>query len=312
MKILITGVAGFVGKNIAQKLLDQGHEVYGIDNFFNSTKSDVPKGVVFFEIDVANVEWFDFFKNIDIDIVIHLAAQSSGEVSFKIPNYDCNTNVIGTLNVCEFSKKNKVKKILFASSMSVYGESQGLVSEETPLIPLSLYAVGKKASEDYLRIYSRQFDIDVACLRFFNIYGIGQNLENMSQGMISIFLAQALNEEKIIVKGSLKRYRDFIYISDVVDILEFLAKASSLNGFVTFNVGTGEKTYLSDLISTIQTVSQTKKDVIIQNGTLGDQNGIYANNSKLIEITNKRKFTTLNEGLQEWVTTLKRENNFEN
>lgn len=299
MNILITGVAGFIGKFLARQLIEDGHNIYGIDNFFNSDKEELVSGVNFLECDIANNAWIDHFSNFDIDCVVHLAAQSSGEVSFHDPLYDVYTNVIGTINVAEFSRKNNVNKIIFASSMSVYGETQGLVSEDMQTIPISFYAAGKKSSEDYLRIFSKQYDIDVSCLRFFNVYGQGQNLINLNQGMVSIFLAQLLENKEIIVKGSMDRFRDFIYISDLTNVINFFIRTELIKSFDIINVGTGTKTTVKDLISSMQDVFATNKKVVQHPGTIGDQDGIYCDNKKLLEML-PINFLSLKEGLMIW------------
>ena len=299
MNILITGVTGFIGKFLASQLLREGHDVYGLDNFYNSSIEDLIPGVNFHKCDISNESWIDYFSNCNIDCIIHLAAQSSGEVSFLDPIYDVNTNVVGTINVAEYARINKVDRVIFASSMSVYGETQGLVSEEMQTTPISFYAAGKKSSEDYLRIFAKQYDINIACLRFFNVYGEGQNLKNLNQGMVSIFLAQLIENEEIIVKGGMNRFRDFIYISDLSDILKSFIMTELTKPFDIINVGTGSKTTVKDLILQLQDIFGTNKPVIEQGGTVGDQKGIYCDNSKLLEIF-PINFITVKEGLKIW------------
>ena len=300
MKILITGVNGFVGNNIARELVDNGHEIYGIDNLFNSHKDQLNKKINFLEFDISNNLWRDRLDGIKFDAVIHLAAQSSGEVSFEDPLYDLDSNVKGTMQVCIFCKENNIKQIIFASSMSVYGEIDGKVSESEETLPLSLYGAGKKASEDYLRIFSESYGVKVIALRLFNIYGNGQNLTNMKQGMASIYLAQAKGKNKsIVVKGSLDRFRDLIHVNDVVKVIfHFLFKKNEKD-FEVFNVGSGRKTYVSELINKIQNVFGTNKNIDVHAGTIGDQKGIYANNSKLMKEMNL-KFIALEDGLTLW------------
>jgi UDP-glucose 4-epimerase len=301
MNIFITGIAGFVGKNLAKILIKEGHKLYGIDNFYNSTLVDVPDDVEFLKCDIVDKQWSDWLKDKKIDKIIHLAAQSSGEISFVEPLYDVNTNVIGTINVCMFAKENGVSQIIFASSMSVYGENQGQVNELTPAVPLSLYAVGKKASEDYLRIFSHQYSIDVKCLRLFNIYGNGQNLANLSQGMVSIFLAQLLSKEKhILVKGGLERYRDFIHVFDVVELLSLLINPVVMTSqFETFNVGTGIKTTVGEVILYLKSEFQIDKNVVVTTSTVGDQTGIIADNGYM-KSKYKNEFISFTDGLKLW------------
>ena len=301
MNILITGVSGFIGKKLSKSLLDEGHKIWGIDNFYNSTKADVPEGVDFLESDVAQDEWRLWLSGIKINKIIHLAAQSSGEVSFSEPIYDLDTNIKGTMQVCLYSRDNDVSQIIFASSMSVYGESQGLVNESTLAIPLSLYAVGKKASEDYLRIFSKQFSFSVKCLRLFNIYGDGQNLENMSQGMVSIFLAQLFSDSKtVVVKGGIERYRDFSYIFDIVSIfLNIVDESVAVSEFDILNVGSGEKTTVLELINSLKSVFNIEKPIQVVESTIGDQMGIIADNSYL-QKKYPTKFLNVESGLYLW------------
>ena len=305
MRILITGVAGFVGKNLAMWLTKIGHQVWGLDNFYNSDKSCLVDKVNFIEADVSNKFWRNQFSNIDIDVIVHLAAQSSGEISFQQPEYDLDTNIKGTMQVCLFAKENNVKKIVFASSMSVYGEIQGVVEENDETIPLSLYAVGKKSSEDYLRIFSRQYGFEVVNLRLFNIYGNGQNMKNLAQGMVSIYLAQLLGEQsEILVKGGIERYRDFIHVYDVVKVFNhFIGKEIESGRFETFNIGTAVKTTVIELITKLQRNFKISKDIFVLEGTLGDQSGIVANNKKLLEELDI-DFIELEDGIQLWRSSI--------
>lgn len=301
MRILITGVTGFVGKNLAISLTKIGHQVWGIDNFFNSDESCLIEQVSFIKVDISDKCWRDQFSNIDIDVIVHLAAQSSGEISFQQPEYDLDSNIKGAMQVCLFAKENNVKKIVFASSMSVYGEVQGVVEENDETIPLSLYAVGKKSSEDYLRIFSRQYGFEVVNLRLFNIYGNGQNMKNLAQGMVSIFLAQLLSEQPfILVKGGLERYRDFIHVYDVVKVFNhFIGKEIEPGRFETFNVGTATKTTVVELITMLQQTFKISKKIVVEGATLGDQSGILANNKKLLKECDIN-FIELEEGLKIW------------
>ncbi len=159
--------------------------------------------------------------------------------------------------------------------MSVYGDQPDApVNEEADTRPKSFYAVGKIASEHYLRIYS-EYGMSNTALRLFNTYGYWQNMVNLKQGMVSIFLAQALNSKRIVVKGSAERYRDFIFIDDVV---EAFIQAVRFNDkkYRVFNIGTGRRTTVAELLDKI--VSNLPFDVEVEfaSSTPGDQFGIYA------------------------------------
>jgi UDP-glucose 4-epimerase len=158
--------------------------------------------------------------------------------------------------------------------MSVYGDGNDNVSENDSTEPKSFYGVGKLASEKYLKMVGK--DVLTTSLRLFNVYGPGQNMENMRQGMVSIFLQQAFSSNQITVKGSLDRFRDFIYIEDVVD--GFLAAANRESGGPRiYNIGTGVKTTVKELLKVINSNFQEGKVVEEASSTNGDQFGIFAN-----------------------------------
>ena len=299
MNVLITGVAGFVGAKLASLLLAKGAKVYGVDNFFNSNLDSVPAGVEFFEGDISAGGWIDYFAACDIDIVFHLAAQSSGEVSFRDPIYDCSTNVLGALRVCQFAERTGAKKIIFSSSMSVYGSSQGKVAVGANIEPLSYYAVGKRASEDYFRLFSASQNIEITSLRFFNIYGPGQNLSNPDQGMVSIFLAQLLEGRQFQVKGSLDRFRDFVYIDDAVAVLDTIARQRSSSHFEIVNVGTGTALAVREVLEVLQQTFEKKAEITVSQGTPGDQSGIASAEDDIYRLLG-RKPVSFTEGVLRW------------
>ena len=293
-KILVTGVAGFIGSEIANKLLELGYEVYGIDDLSSGEKSKIPKEVNFIEADLSNVSSLAKLPS-NVKYIMHLSGQSSGEISFDDPILDLQKNTHSTLNLISHMIKNNVENIIYASSMSVYGEVENIpINEDYKTKPLSCYGVGKLASEHYLQIMLPRKNVTI--LRMFNVYGPGQNLENLKQGMVSIFLSQALNSNKIEVKGSVKRWRDFIYIDDVVDAW---IKSINLVGHNIFNLGSGKKTFVKELLDEIKKIFPSS-EIIISNSTLGDQFGIYSDNSKIKEKLKISKFTSLRDGVKKF------------
>lgn len=279
MNYLVTGAAGFIGAAIAQRLIDEGNSCTTIDNLFTGKEEHVPNNCDFIKGDVSDPKVIEKLNHQKFDAIIHIAGQSSGEVSFDDPVYDLHTNAQSTLLLLDYAKETGCNKFVYASSMSTYGDHNPPVcSEKTETIPKSFYAVGKLASENYMRIYS-QFGITTTALRFFNVYGIGQNMNNLRQGMASIFLAMAIKNHSIIVKGSKDRFRDFVYIDDVVD-----AVISSLNrteGYDVFNVCTGIPTTVEKLISIITNKLPYDISVEYSGSTPGDQFGIYGDGSKI-------------------------------
>lgn len=293
MKVLITGVAGFIGSHVAARFLKEGYEVVGVDDLSSGKIENVPKGIQFIEADLAIRSSVDNLPS-DCGLILHLAGQSSGEISFDDPVLDLEKNTVSTLNLIQYGIRNSSERIVYASSMSVYGEVDEQASGESlhPQ-PLSCYGVGKLASEGYLKVY--QDKLPYVALRMFNVYGPGQDLNNLRQGMVSIFLAQAVKNGKIEVKGNLSRYRDFIYIDDVVEAwLRAGTKLSAKNQII--NVGTGIKTTIGDLLEKIRH-SVDGSEFFVQGSTPGDQNGIFADISKIEKLLGITHFTPLDEGL---------------
>ena len=232
-----------------------------------------------------------------------MAGQSSGELSFEKPIYDLNSNVTSTLLLLDYAYKNNCNRFIYASSMSVYGEQNGKqqFSETDNTNPKSFYAVGKLASENYLKIYGQQYNINYTIFRYFNVYGVGQNLNNLKQGMVSIYLAQFLSNKfkEVVIKGSRNRFRDLCYIEDVANItVNSITDPRFYNEI--FNIGTGVKTKVAEIISSIQKNLSINKPVVFKGNTLGDQYGIYANIEKIKSLTNL-KFVDFDTGLKKMI-----------
>ncbi len=295
-RVLITGVAGFIGSHLAKRFIHEGYKVFGIDNLSNGKIENVPPEVEFLNIDLSVNSEIEKIP-LKCDIIAHLAGQSSGEISYHEPIIDLNKNTISTLNLIKYGIENKVEKILYASSMSVYGDiksnNEGVL-ESQYLLPKSCYGLSKLSSEKYLRIYENK--IPFVSLRMFNVYGPGQDLNNLKQGMVSIYLAQAIKSSKIIIKGSLSRFRDFIFIDDVVEAW-FRAAVFSEVINQEINIGTGIKTTVNDLTKKIFQLTNVF-DYEIHNETPCDQLGIYANISKIRTILKIDEFVSLDDGLK--------------
>jgi len=296
-KILVTGVAGFIGSNVASRFLQEGYSVIGVDDLSNGQIENVPSGIDFIQGDLSQMSTILRLPR-ECCKVIHLAGQSSGEISFDDPVADLEKNTISTLNLIRYGIDNRIERFVYASSMSVYGSVENKpVKESHACNPLSCYGVGKRTSEGYLRVYKSQ--LPYVSMRMFNVYGPGQDMSNLRQGMVSIFLAQALAKGLIEVKGSLDRFRDFIYIDDVVDAWFKAATQHSSLG-QTFNIGTGVRTTVGDLLDQICLLVPGSR-YFVQGATPGDQSGIYADTDALQNILGVITFTPLNVGLPKFV-----------
>ncbi|MYM62866.1 NAD(P)-dependent oxidoreductase [Pseudomaricurvus sp. HS19] len=279
MNVLITGGAGFIGTALAGRLVDLLHNVVVFDLSVKIESLENPvQGVKYVGGDISDVDSLWKLVKEKFHVIFHLASQTSGLISQENPTLDVDTNVKGSLNVCRLAHAMQ-SKIIFTSSMAVYGDHELPISEDFQMEPCSNYGVSKVCAETYIKLF-RKRGVKSTIFRLFNVYGPGQDLANLKQGMLSIYVAQLIQSGKIDVTGSLSRYRDFVYIDDVVDAL-IMGIDNSLDGQI-FNVGTGVKTTVDILIAHIVRESG-QKDVKITNvgGFEGDQFGTYANCEKL-------------------------------
>ena len=298
---LITGGAGFIGSSLARRLLGEGWRVHIVDNLSTGLKSNIPKESEFSLLDISNEKFITCLPNDHFDVIFHLAAQSSGEISFDDPAYDFKTNCLSTLMLLDWCYSRKIKRFIYTSSMSVYGEQEiQPVKEDFLARPKSFYGVGKLASEGYLNIYSKM-GLDTTALRLFNVYGPNQNMKNLRQGMVSIYMAYILNKEEILVKGSADRYRDFIYIDDVINTYVDCVHNKETFGKV-YNVGSGEKTRVHELlVKELKAFGCDPSDYPIKykGTTPGDTFGIYADITAVKKDLNWQPQVSLDKGLAE-------------
>ena len=303
-KFLVTGGAGFIGSHVAKRLLDEGQEVIVADNLLTGCIENVPKGARFIYIDLANDNQYYKLNGLHPKAILHLAGQSSGEISHESPVNDLDINTKATILLGNWARKQNCNRILFASSVSVYGNgiTPGKpMSEKDHPQPKSFYGCSKLSSEYYLRVFNQSFGINTTSLRLFNVYGPGQNINNMKQGMVSIYLSYILFRDEIVVKGSLDRFRDLIYVSDVVDVITGIIDDERTFNKI-FNVGTGRKTLVRDLIGLIlATTGKTDFPVVEADGTPGDAFGSVADTSYIKESTAWRAKVSLGQGIREMV-----------
>ena len=299
-KILITGGAGFIGSHLVKSLDFRKFDIFVVDNLSTGNKKNLPANVKFLKLDCSNKSIIKRLENINFDCVYHLAGQSSGEYSFYEPFEDFSSNLLGTINVIKLCLKTTKKRIIFTSSMSVYGNYIKAVTELDKCNPKSFYGLSKLSSENYIKFFTKK-KLKYTILRLFNIYGPGQNFDNKLQGMVSIYLDQALKNKRINIKGPKDRYRDFVYINDVIEILnKARIRKEAINN--TFNVGSGKKTKVHELIKIISNNLNLKKNSIKYiHSTPDDTFGIYSNKSKIKKFLRKEKFINLKEGIKKTI-----------
>jgi UDP-glucose 4-epimerase len=300
-KILITGVGGFIGSHVARRFLAEGYSVVGVDDLSSGKRANIPDGVQFIQGDLKDLATINRLPT-DCRQILHLAGQSSGEISFDDPVADLEMNVISTLRLIDYGIRHSAERIIYASSMSVYGSvPDAPISESHHPKPLSCYGVGKLSSENYLRIYQNK--LPFVAMRMFNVYGPGQDLRNLRQGMVSIYLAQALVSGRIEVKGGLERFRDFIFIDDVVEAwYRASTRSEAINNAI--NIGTGIRTSVSELLRSIHDLLPNSTSFIC-GSTMGDQAGIYSNTDTMRRLLGFEATTRLDRGLQLFIEAAK-------
>jgi len=301
--ILVTGAAGFIGSKLCLKLYLKGFKVIACDDFSNGKKTNLIKGIKFIKLDLSVAEQIKKIPK-KIDYIFHLAGQSSGEKSFENPYNDLRRNFITTHNLIEFSKKNSIKNFFYASSMSVYGNEASKAKIKDFCKPLSFYGIHKKLSEDYIILNKKRLNFTI--FRMFNVYGPGQDLIDDKQGMVSIYLSSLIKNNKIIVKGSLNRFRDLIYVDDVVDIWIEAINNKKFNNKIV-NLGTGKKIKVYQMIDVLKSLHDKKTKIEVLRGTPGDQYGIYSDKS-ILNISNKKKFINMREGFKKFYLWAKKIN----
>lgn len=236
-RTLITGVAGFIGSSLADRLLQDGHEVTGIDNLAYGLRSQVPDGVRFVEGDIRDAAIAPAFHG--IDAVFHLAAKNCLSDCEDDPIETVSINVEGTVNVFEASRRAGVGKVIYAETSALYEGAAQLPSREDDVAPRSFYAISKFAGMAFARRYERHFGMQMTALRYFNVYGPRQDYRRTVPPVMSAFILKLLKGERPVIYGTGEKRRDFVFVDDVNDF-HTLCLTDPRTAGRTFNVGSGE------------------------------------------------------------------------
>lgn len=283
--VLVTGGAGFIGSNLVDLLLAQGHSVRILDNLSTGKQANLPSDprVEFIKGDVADVQLVRRAVQ-GCQAVVHLAAVASVQASVEDPVGTHQSNLIGTLNICEAMREAGIRRVVFASSAAVYGNNGDgeAIDEETPKAPLTPYAADKLASEHYLDFYRRQHGLEPVVFRFFNIYGPRQDPSSPYSGVISIFTERALKRQPITVFGDGEQTRDFLYVGDLVELLGQALKQEEID-VGAINVGLNRATSLNQLLAAIGDVVGELPPVSYQAARSGDIRHSRADNARLLQ-----------------------------
>lgn len=302
--ILVTGGAGFIGSHIVNRLLVDGFEVTVVDNLSTGRLENLQRNergdVHFIRGDIRD---FDLMRRVvaDMDVVFHEAASIDVASSLSDPLTTHSVNVTGTLNLLISCLDSSVKRLIFASSASIYGETDVLpTAEDTTPNPISPYAVSKLAAEDYANLFFKAYGLNTVCLRYFNVYGSRQGSNHYS-GVIPIFINRVLHERPPVVYGNGEQTRDFVHVQDVVDANMLALRSKNAVGEV-FNIGTGTPMSITQLAKIVlETLGKESLNPVYAGSRPGDLSASYADITKARRVMGYDPKVTLTEGIAELV-----------
>ncbi len=303
--ILVTGGAGFIGSHVVDKLIAEKYNVVVIDNLIAGHREYVNKKAKFINCDIRDIEKVDkIFKKNNFYAVLHLAGQPSIVNSFTDPFSDMNTNFLGTMNMVILSAKHRIKRFLYASSMTVYGNQNILPIKETAnCVPINYYGIAKYAAERFVHTTGDRNDLDhpfnTTSFRMFNVFGPRQSLTNPYQGVLAIFMGNVLRNEPITIFGDGKHSRDFVFVEDVAKIWVDSIDNKKSYGKV-FNIGSGKMLSVNSLAKiVIESCGQKFKKYKINRKAErpGNQRFVEADISEAKKILNFKPETSFKNGL---------------
>jgi UDP-glucose 4-epimerase len=307
MKILVTGGAGFIASHITDAYINEGHQVFVLDNLLTGFERNINPKAVFIKKDIIDPTLSELFEKEKFDVVNHHAAQMDVRKSVADPSFDATTNILGTINLLQNCIKTGVKKFMFASTGgAVYGEQSYFPADENhPTQPLSPYGISKLTVEKYLYFYFAQHKLKYTILRYANIYGPRQNALGEA-GVIAIFSTKLLKGEQPIINGSGEQTRDYVFVGDVVKANVLTLSDESCD---TYNIGTGIETNVNNLYRNLNKI--IGKGQLDKHGppAPGEQMRSVITSDKIFKKFNWRPSTDIKEGLIQTVNFFRSELN---
>jgi UDP-glucose 4-epimerase len=272
MRALVTGGAGFIGSNLVKALVEDGSEVVVLDNFSTGQRrnlTDVAGDIRIVEGDLRSYERVHAASS-GCDVVFHQGALPSVPRSIQDPLTTNAVNVEGTLNVLVAARDEGVRRVVCASSSSVYGNAPGLPRRESePVQPISPYAVAKLAAESYCRAFWHSYRLETVCLRYFNVFGPRQDPTSEYAAVVPRFISRLLTGEPPVIQGTGEQSRDFTFVDNVVQANLLAAQASEAGGEVC-NIATGEGRTVLELLAALQEILSTEIDPVFTESRVGD------------------------------------------
>ncbi len=316
MTVLVTGGAGFIGSHICERLLKEGYGVICLDNFDPYYAPHLKRNNIeallgdkkfkLIEGDIRDHELVRDIINQDADYVFHYAAQAGVRASVQNPLKAHEVNATGTLSILQACLNSSVKKIINASSSSVYGKVEYLpLDENHPKTPVSPYAVSKLMAEHYCRVFAEVYGLKIISLRLFTVYGPRMRPDLA----ISIFTQRALGNKTIQIFGDGTKTRDFTYIDDVIEA-NLLAMRQADSG--VYNIGSGSRTSIGELARRIIEVTGARAKVVYANPQIGDAEHTWAKVDKAKQELGWEPQISLEQGLErfvDWWSTRPKEDN---
>ena len=310
-KVLITGIAGFIGFNLAKKLIKKKYKVIGIDNLNNYYDIKLKKNrlkqlsnFIFYRININNLKKTEkIFKKHKPQIVINLAAQAGVRYSLKFPKKYLNTNIIGFFNIMELSKRYNVNHFLFASSSSVYGLNKKVPFSENHSTSdqSNIYGVTKKTNELMAKSYSFLYNMQCTSLRFFTVFGPWGRPD---MALFS-FVKKISKNIPITLFNKGDMYRDFTYVDDAINytyqLIRRKEKKKNPVQFEIFNIANSKPVHLKKFIRIIEKVLNKKAKIIFKNGLRTEIKKTHADQKKLMNSITKIKTTSLEKGIKKFI-----------
>ena len=307
-KVVVTGGAGFIGSHLSEELVKQGYHVVILDNLSTGKMENIEpllnkENVEFVQGSITNLSLLQGLFQ-DADHVFHQAAIPSVPRSIKSPQASHEVNITGTLNVLLAARDCDVKKVVYASSSSVYGDTPTLPKREDMLPnPQSPYAVTKLAGEYYCHVFQQVYALSTVCLRYFNVYGPRQDPNSQYAAVIPLFITRTLQDKPPIIYGDGEQTRDFTFVKDVIKA-NIIGAESDTSG--VFNIGRGENGTVNNLAKTITSIIGKDLQPEYQPPRLGDVKHSLADISRARTISFEPQYS-LDKGLRETIRSIQRE-----
>jgi nucleoside-diphosphate-sugar epimerase len=306
-KYLVTGGAGFIGSHLVEALVNDGQDVRVLDNFLTGKKQNLTEFLDKIELIEGDIRDFETCKKAlnGVDYVLHQAALPSVPRSIEDPVLSNAINVDGTLNLLVASGQEKVKKVVFASSSSVYGDDPTLPKKEgTEGVPLSPYAVTKLVGENYMRIFSEIYGLGTVSLRYFNIFGPRQDPHSQYAAVIPNFITRVIAGERPSIFGDGEQSRDFTYVTNVVKANLLAVRSEDVSGEV-FNIACADRITINTLFRKIRDLLQNDLDPLYEDPRPGDILHSFADIGKAKQMLNYEPAVSFDDGLKETVRWFK-------